>query len=97
MKRAQIIAEITAHIQKCGGEYEDWYCGITKDIQSRLFGDHGVVKGKNAYAYRPTDSDEEARLIEEHFLNKGCQGGSGGGDDESDLVYVYKIGSNTTE
>lgn len=97
MKSAQITAEITAQIQKYGGKYQEWYCGITKDVESRLFGDHGVVKGTNAYSYRNADSDKEARAIEEHFLAKGCQGGNGGGDDESNIIYAYKIGSNTTE
>lgn len=95
--KAQAIAEMHAHMKKCGGDYSDWYCGITKDIKQRLFQAHSVEKGKNAYIYRTTESDEDARQIEVHFLDKGCKGDTGGGDEDSTIVYAYKIASNTVE
>ena len=38
----QIIADIEAHIVKCGGRFGHGYVGITTDPRERLFDDHSV-------------------------------------------------------
>jgi len=81
--------EIFAHIQKQGGLISKWYCGITEDIQNRLFGDHKVPKKDHWYAFRQCVNSDAARSVEKTLLDNGCDGGTGGGDDDADYVYAY--------
>jgi len=50
-KLDQIIQDIKDYISKCGGSYSAWYVGITSDITSRLFRDHGVRKDEDLWIY----------------------------------------------
>jgi hypothetical protein len=95
--KAEIIQAIAAHVQKCGGNYSQWYSGIAADPEKRLFNDHNVDKAKDAWIYRPCASSEEARTIEDHFVQQGMKGGPGGGDSTTKSVYAYKITNSTSE
>lgn len=94
-----IISEINDHLIKgCGGGYyADYYVGITKDIEQRLFTDHNVPRKGYCYIFRKSNSENDARSIEKYFLDKGMRGGDGGGDGQSVFVYVYKIVKGTTK
>ncbi|MBN2595418.1 MAG: hypothetical protein JXR82_01370 [Marinifilaceae bacterium] len=94
-----IIQEIHDHlVNGCGGgNYSDYYVGITKDINERLFGAHKVPTKGHCYIYREAYNDTDARVIEKYYLNKGMRGGDGGGDRKSVFVYVYKISRFTVE
>lgn len=81
--------EILAHIQKQGGSFSSWYCGITENIKDRLFGDHNVPEKGHWYAYRQCINSYAARSVENTLLDHGCDGGSGGGDADADYVYAY--------
>ena len=93
--KQEILTEIDAHIDDCGGSYSDWYVGITEDAKRRVFEEHGVVKGKDPYIWRTAVSSAAARDVEEHFLDLGCDGGGGGGNEDADIVYAYKKSSRT--
>jgi hypothetical protein len=96
-KLDQIIQEIKDYISKCGGSYSDWYVGITSDINSRLFGDHGVRKDGDQWIYSTAPSSSDARNIERYFIDTlGTDGGSGGGDYSSNIVYAYKKNPHTS-
>ncbi|MBL4653916.1 MAG: hypothetical protein JKY53_13795 [Flavobacteriales bacterium] len=94
-----IIQEIEAHlVDGCGGgNYSDYYIGITKSIQNRLFGDHKVPKKGHCRIHREASNDTDARAVEKHFFDKGMQGAGGGGDEESIFIYAYKVSSLTVE
>lgn len=94
-----IIQEIERHIvDKCGdGNYSDYYVGITKSIDDRLFVAHKVPDKGHCYIYREAFNDTDARALERHFLDKGMQGGGSGGDEESVYVYVYQVSYLTVE
>jgi hypothetical protein len=84
-------------VNKCGrGNYSDYYVGITKNIQDRLFGAHAVPE-KYCWIWHETNSEIDARSIEKYFLDKGMKGAGGGGDKESVYVYVYRISPVTNE
>lgn len=95
MKAQQAHDEITAHIEKLGQPYSEWYAGITSDVDQRLHGDHGVPKENHWYSYRSVDSAAGARGVEQALLDAGCDGGSGGGDTDSRIVYAYLKTSDT--
>lgn len=97
-KTAQsIYDEMVAHIEKEGGLASTWYAGITGDIEQRLFSDHNVPKRDHWYIYREASSAKSARSIESALIRYGCDGGSGGGDDDSVCVYAYKKTGTTAE
>jgi len=84
-----IIQEIEDYVSKCGGSFSSWYIGIAEDPRDRLFNQHNVNEKNDNWIYRPTPSSEIARNVEQHFLDLGMDGGSGGGDYLSKAVYCY--------
>jgi len=89
-KNSKIICdEIAQHISKQGGEKKAWYFGIATDLKQRLHQDHQVPEEDYWYIWREAVSALEARAIEKAFLDWGCDGGSGGGDDNTRFVYAY--------
>jgi hypothetical protein len=94
---ARVIAEILEYIKRGGGAASDWYVGIAAGARDRLFNDHKVSEQQGSWIYRGCDSTDAARAVEEHFLNLGCRGGPGGGDDDTTFVYAYRITSYTVE
>ncbi len=79
---------IIAYIRRQGGQYSDWYCGITDDTERRLFDEHRVP-GESSWIHVDCESNEAARATEEALINLGCDGGAGGGDENSIHVYAY--------
>ncbi|MBT8398434.1 MAG: hypothetical protein HKO65_07920 [Gemmatimonadetes bacterium] len=92
-KKQQIIADIAEYF--LGTAYSDCYVGITSDVHARLFGDHQVSQTSDRWIHRTASSHFVAREVEEYFLSAGMDGGSGGGDRRSRLVYAYKRTSQT--
>ena len=86
----EIIKEIEDYVSKCGGSFSSWYIGIAEDPRDRLFNEHNVSEKEGIWIYRTTSSSEIARNVEQHFLDLGMDGGSGGGDYLSKGVYCYK-------
>lgn len=91
----EAYSEIIAHIQSQGGPISNWYCGITGDISSRLFGDHNVPEKGHWYVYRECVDSQAARAVENSLLDQGCDGGPGGGDASAIYVYAYLKSSLT--
>ena len=90
-----IIVVIEKHIASMDGSYSNWYIGISNDAERRLFEEHKVSKENGKWIYRTANSDYIARDVEQYFIAKDCDGGSGGGDEGSDMVYAYKKDSHT--
>ena len=95
--KTEIIQQIVAYVQKQGGSYSQWYSGIASDANKRLFNDHNVDKDKDSWIYRHCASSDEARAVEDYFIQKGMKGGPGGGDLSTKSVYAYKITNSTKE
>ena len=92
----QIIADIQGYIFKHGGAYSNWYVGISNDARKRLFEEHFVRENFDAWIFATADSADEARWIESYFVNDlKTDGGTGGGDYTSKMVYAYKKSSYT--
>jgi hypothetical protein len=85
----QAYDDIVAHIKSQGGPYSQWYCGIASDIQFTLFERHNVPKKDHWRIHRDCVSDQAARVVEKALLEIGCDGGAGGGDENSVYVYAY--------
>ena len=93
-----IIQEIMDHMNNScpkGTPYKKLYIGIAADATDRLFKDHSVDREKDIWIYRTASSDSVAREIEKHFINLGFDGGPGGGDDDTKMVYCFLQNSHT--
>ena len=86
--------ETKAFMDRSRAPYSQWYVGVAADPNERL-SEHGVQED-DWWIVRRLDSAEGARRVEEFLLKLGCDGGSGGGDEESTAVYAYWKRGHTT-
>lgn len=93
----QIINDINEYMKQHGGTNAAWYVGIATDAKQRLFNDHNVSEQSGAWIYMQATSSTVARSVEKAYLDAGCDGGPGGGDDGTDYVYAYKKTASTKE
>ncbi len=93
-----IIVEIKAFMAKWGGNYSDWYVGISSDPRQRLFNDHNADEKKDGWIFRKAFNSDLARQVEGYFVNTlKASGDTGGGDYTTKFVYAYKKSSHTNE
>lgn len=94
----EIVKEISSHRRKHGRtSAKSLYVGITNDVDRRLFGFHRVPKENYWWIYLPADDVQTARRVEKHCLKEGMQGGDGGGNNNSRIVYCYEVTEETRE
>ena len=90
-----IVKEFLDYMDKHGGEYADWYVGISKHAEQRLREEHKVGIF-DPWIYAIANSSNAARDVEDFFINElETDGGTGGGDETSDGVYAYKKATHT--
>jgi hypothetical protein len=93
-----IVNEIEAHLQKSNAKnYNDFYIGITNDIQRRLHDEHNVPQKDHWFIWREAVNETQSRAVEKHFIGKGMKGGDGGGNETSIYVYCYEISNSTVD
>lgn len=94
--RSQIIQEIFACMMNVGGQHGSWYVGVTADPKRRLFTEHNVNEKLGNWIHRTADTAQDARGIEEYFLNiLQTDGGLGSSDETARTVYAYKKAAGT--
>lgn len=94
--KEEIINDINSHFElSAETDYSKYYIGITCEIERRLFIEHAVDKNKDGWIYRTSNSKSCAQEVEEHFLGFGMDGDTGGGNEDSTIVYCYKKNGHT--
>ena len=93
MTKNSIISDFEKYVGT--DNYSDWYVGITNDIDRRLFNEHKVDKKQDKWIHSPADSKDVAQEVEEYFLNKGMDGDTGGGNDDTTHAYAFRKNSHT--
>ena len=93
----EAVNEVQSYMAGVGGNWSDWYVGITSDIKSRLFGEHGVDEKTDRWIFRLCVNSATARQAEDYFVKKGTKGDTGGGDYSSNFLYAYLVTSKTRE
>lgn len=97
-RKETIIQEIMDHMNNCcpnNTPYKKLYIGIAADATDRLFKGHSVDREKDVWIYRTASSGNVAREIEKYFLDLGFDGGPGGGDEDSKMVYCFLQNAHT--
>ena len=98
MNNQQIVNEIVMYIQNNGNNFLNWYVGIASDPRIRLFNDHCVQEKGGCWIFRSSLSSEDARIIENYIIDKyHTKGDIGGGSENSNFVYAYKITESTKQ
>lgn len=96
-----IIRDFDGHLQKSGRQYyNEFYVGVTTDVEQRLFTSHRVRRDGDWWVYALADTEEIAREVEKHYLEFGMRGKTGGGtgkDGDSWYVYCYGVTLHSVE
>ena len=91
-----IVSSILTAISKVPHTFHsDFYVGITNDIERRL-SEHNVDKA-DCVEIIEAESKAEAEMAETVLIHSGLRGGSGGGKDDTNIVYCYKITDTTKQ
>ncbi len=92
------VRELVSHMDRCGGEYSDWYVSMAADPERSLFIYHMVDQRDGQYAYCRCTTFHEAMATVELLRNlyrvhTGPIMGSG----DALFVYAYKMMTWTRE
>jgi hypothetical protein len=96
MPKTQIEAlySLEEYINRYSYSSSAWYVGITSNWSNRIVNDHNVVAN---YTFEECYNSESARGVESSLIEKGVDGGSGGGDNSAVYVYTYLKTAYTVE
>ena len=88
---SEIIADITDHIGKFGGNFTAWCVGTARDWHSAVLEAHEQEEKNDDFICREGYTPASARSVRLHFVNDcGSAQGSGEGSDDGKLVYAFK-------
>lgn len=92
MTAQQIHYEIVNYLQTYFGadHIHNWYVGITSDVKQRLFEYHSVDLSSKGWIWRQAHNSEHARIAESLLINRGHDGGVGGGNYAATFVYAFR-------
>ncbi|HTK04674.1 MAG TPA: hypothetical protein VL500_03760 [Candidatus Eisenbacteria bacterium] len=89
--------QVIEHVDRCGGDYQDWYVSMAPDPDYIMFTYH-LVDPQGQYVYLRMNTYHEARFLVEHLVNvyRMKTGPVFGGADAL-YVYAFKTGLTTRE
>ena len=94
----QIISGIVKYVTGHGGDFRNWYVGITEDLDRRLFEEHNVSERRDQWIACEAASNKIARYAEGCLIQLyNMRGGEGGGHFRSRSVYAYRVEEYTVE
>ncbi len=94
----QIKYEILAYIKEFGGNFDDWYVGVSGEPLKTMKGDHSVDEERDIWLYKQALTFSACRTVQNYFLNQLKTDGtavSAGGEGD-DCVYLYKKSERTS-
>jgi len=93
----QIKYEILAYIKEFGGDFSDYYVGVSDDPKKTLFTVHNVNRKKDPWLYKQALTLQAAKTAQNYFINRLKVDGAQQSDlnEDTDCVYVYKKSRQT--
>ena len=94
----QIKYEVLAYIKEFGGDFHDWYVGISSDPKQTMFQKHSVHEDDDIWLYKQALTFTACRTIQKYFLEILKTDGEEviEGNEDTDCVYLYKKSERTT-
>ena len=88
---SEIIADITNHISKCGGDFGAWCVGTARDWHSPVLEAHEREEKDDDLICREAFTPSSARTVRLHFVNDcGTAQTTADTSDDGKLVYAFK-------
>jgi hypothetical protein len=95
---ATIIGEIEDHITANGGEYSEWYVGVTDSPKHALYRVHGLRPSGDACISRRAQDDLRALAVAEYFHTVlRTRGTRSKTSLDHVFVYAYRIKPHTRQ
>lgn len=66
----QIKYEILAHIKEYGGNFCDWYVGVSDDPETALHQLHGVHRVEDIWLYKQALTWQACRTVQAYFIER---------------------------
>ena len=94
----QIKYEILAYIKEFGGDFNDWYVGVSADPKKEMFHRHSVDEEDDIWLYKQALTFKACNTIQRYFLETLNTDGKPvtNGDEDTDCVFLYKKSTRTT-
>jgi len=88
---SEIIAEITAHMGRFGGDFTVWCVGTARDWGDAVLEAHEQEEKNDDFICREAYTSTSARSVRLHFVDD-CGSGENSPDasDDGKLVYAFK-------
>lgn len=94
--RSEIIGDFEDYISRTGGDWREWYIGVTGAPKTRLFEGHKLREKGDAWISRLAKDEHDAHDVAEYFITTRKTKGKPGTKRETDLyVYAFKVKSHT--
>ncbi|MEH6357702.1 MAG: hypothetical protein V7745_01855 [Pseudomonadales bacterium] len=94
----QIKFEIFGYVKEFGGQFDEWFVGISSEPKKTLSEVHGVDKESDIWLYKQALTFSACRTVQRYFLE--IQNTDGLVPPESnenmDCVYLYKKSGRTS-
>lgn len=95
----QIKFEILAHIKEYGGDFHDWYIGISSDPGNTLHSEHRVHQKDDIWLYKRALTVQACRTVQRYFVERLQVDGKLHDLSETEpvnCVYAYKKSARTS-
>ncbi len=96
MPEKSLKQRISTYVGHHGGNYSEWYIGLTSDPEMALFDVHKVRRRRGTYRHFRASEPYIARRVKRYYVEKGMCNGVRADIDHSG-VYVYRITEGTVQ
>ncbi|MCI0497158.1 MAG: hypothetical protein L0Z54_02555 [Thermoplasmata archaeon] len=87
---------VSIYIGHHGGEWSEWYVGMSDDPRRALFVEHNVNRRKGEYRHFTALDPALARKIKSYYMRKGMSNGVQAPDD-CRVLYFYRMTEDTVQ
>ena len=92
-----LIGDLKSFIRKHGGNYSDWFLGVSPTPRAKLFETHKVAKTSDDWIYLIADSARVAIEVISYFIGElGTQGQVDEIPEYTYAVYAFKSGKSSS-
>jgi len=91
----EIFDAMKDYIVQHGGDFQNWFVGVTSDVDRSLFVEHRVYNNRDLWIYRKCTNNRAVENIKGSLIKLGCKGYLGGWVNDPTIVYAYHKSAHT--